>query len=161
MSPMKNESSCRIKNIQGFTLLETIIVLAILGVLAGMAIPAFQNNKDKARVFVAISDIKTIQDKIHEYFDEKGSFPPGLADIGFGDQEDPWGNPYQYMPITGKPGEVGKLRKDRNTIPINTDFDLYSKGKDGKTASPLTATNSQDDIVRANNGGYIGLASEY
>jgi general secretion pathway protein G len=159
--PMKMKSNCKNKNIQGFTLLEIITVLAIIGVLAGIAIPAFENGKDKARVLVTISEIKTIQNKIMEYFDENKCFPPSLADIGFGDQRDPWGNPYQYLRITGKPGEVGKLRKDRNTIPINTDFDLYSKGKDGKTVSALTAQASQDDIVRANNGGYIGLASEY
>jgi general secretion pathway protein G len=53
------------------------------------------------------------------------------------------------------------VRKDRNTHPINTDFDLYSKGRDGKTNYPLTAEASQDDIIRANNGGYLGLASHY
>jgi hypothetical protein len=33
--------------------------------------------------------------------------------------------------------------------PINSDFDLYSKGKDGDSAAPLTASRSQDDIIRA------------
>jgi len=34
-------------------------------------------------------------------------------------------------------------------------------GKDGKSTAPLTAKISQDDIVRANNGGYVGLVSNY
>ena len=46
-------------------------------------------------------------------------------------------------------------------VPINTDFDLYSKGPDGKSATALTAKISQDDIIRANDGQYIGRASEY
>jgi len=46
-------------------------------------------------------------------------------------------------------------------VPINSDFDLYSMGKDGRSVAPLTAKDSRDDIVRANDGGYVGLASEF
>jgi general secretion pathway protein G len=46
-------------------------------------------------------------------------------------------------------------------VPINSDFDLYSVGRDGQSAPALTAKVSQDDIVRANNGGFVGLASDY
>jgi general secretion pathway protein G len=53
------------------------------------------------------------------------------------------------------------LRKDRNLVPINTDFDLYSMGPDGASAAPLTAAASQDDVVRANNGSFIGQAKDY
>lgn len=56
---------------------------------------------------------------------------------------------------------LGKLRKDKNLVPINSDFDLYSKGPDGQSASPLTASISQDDIVRGRNGTFFGKASEY
>jgi general secretion pathway protein G len=85
-----------------------------------------------------------------------------LADVGLGGMTDPWGNPYQYMKIAGQDKKsVGTLRKDRFMVPINTDFDLYSMGPDGKSASALTAKISQDDIIRANDGQYIGRASEY
>ena len=53
------------------------------------------------------------------------------------------------------------VRKDKNLVPINTDFDLYSLGKDGLSAGPLTAKDSRDDIVRANNGAFIGRAEDY
>ncbi len=53
------------------------------------------------------------------------------------------------------------MRKDRFLVPLNSDFDLYSKGPDRKSVPPLTAEASRDDIIRANDGGYIGLASEY
>ena len=46
-------------------------------------------------------------------------------------------------------------------MPINSDFDLYSTGPDGASVAPLTAEPSRDDIVRANDGAFIGLASEY
>ena len=50
------------------------------------------------------------------------------------------------------------MLKDRFLVPINSDFDLYSMGKDGKSQMPLTAKDSRDDIIRANDGAYIGLA---
>lgn len=108
---------------------------------------------------MAITDIKKIAEKLLEFYDENRAFPDTLGDVGLGGLKDPWGNPYDYWPITGDKKQ--KVRKDRNTHPINTDFDLYSKGKDGNTNLPLTAHASQDDIIRANNGGYLGLASEY
>ena len=56
---------------------------------------------------------------------------------------------------------VGEVRKDRNLVPINTDYDLYSAGPDGNSVPPLTAAASRDDIVRANDGRFIGKAEEY
>jgi len=55
----------------------------------------------------------------------------------------------------------GKARKDHSLVPLNTDYDLYSKGKDGQSRPPLPAPVSQDDVLRANNGGFIGLASTF
>ena len=74
---------------------------------------------------------------------------------------DPWGRPYEYLNIrTAGPGK-GALRKDGKLNPLNTDFDLYSIGKDGMSATPLSAEESRDDIVRANNGAFIGLGEDY
>ncbi len=46
-------------------------------------------------------------------------------------------------------------------MPINSDFDLYSMGPDGRSVSPLTSSLSRDDIVRANNGRFVGTAASY
>jgi general secretion pathway protein G len=46
-------------------------------------------------------------------------------------------------------------------VPINSDYDLYSEGKDGNSAPPLGAAQSLDDVVRANDGGYVGLAANF
>ncbi|MCA9739171.1 MAG: prepilin-type cleavage/methylation domain-containing protein, partial [Gemmatimonadetes bacterium] len=52
-------------------------------------------------------------------------------------------------------------RKNRFLVPLNSDFDLYSKGLDGTCVSPLTGATSQDDIVRANDGGFFGLGRNF
>ncbi len=53
------------------------------------------------------------------------------------------------------------IRKDGNLVPINTHFDLYSRGKNGISKAPLQAAESLDDIIYANDGGYIGMARDY
>jgi len=149
----------RIHHQHGFTLLEVMIVMAIIGVLAVIAIPNYLAYRDKATMVRAISDIKNIEKKVMEYMQDNNALPLTLADVGLSGLKDPWRNLYEYWPITGDKKQ--KVRKDRNTHPINTDFDLYSKGKDGDTNFALTAHASQDDIIRANNGAYIGLVSTY
>ena len=62
---------------------------------------------------------------------------------------------------SGKNTNIGAARKDGNLVPINTNYDLCSYGKDGKSKAPLRAKDSHDDIIYANDGGYIGLASEF
>ena len=57
-------------------------------------------------------------------------------------------------------GNEGK-RKDKFQVPLNSTYDLYSLGKDGVSDEPLTAKPSWDDIVRANDGAFIGLATQY
>jgi general secretion pathway protein G len=88
------------------------------------------------------------------------SLPDSLTDINYANYLDPYGNPYQYLNIQTSKGK-GKCRKDKFVVPINTDYDLYSMGKDGQSQSPLTAKDSRDDIIRANDGAYIGPAYGY
>jgi len=72
---------------------------------------------------------------------------------------DPWENPYQYNIAEDPCAEMS--RKDHNISTLNTDYDLYSMGKDGTSVSLLSSETSHDDVIRANNGNYIGLATEY
>jgi general secretion pathway protein G len=58
-------------------------------------------------------------------------------------------------------GGIGGARKDRFLVPINSDFDIYSMGRDGQTIAPLTAPKSHDDIIRASDGGFYGLAAYF
>ena len=145
---------------RGFTVIEIMLVVAILGVSAAVALPAYANYRERVRIAQAVTDIKGMGAQITSYALENRALPDTLSDIGRGGMLDPWGNPYQYTNLETAKGK-GSARKNKNLVPINTDFDLYSNGKDGDSASPLTAKASRDDIVRASDGRFVGLASDY
>ena len=165
---------------RGFTIIELLAVLAIVATLAGIAAPMYSNALDRARVTRAIVDIRTLSNEISTFQLYTSRLPSSLADIDRANFRDPYGNPYEYLNFSaaGRPGQgqggqgqgggaaelgplMGQVRKDRFLVPINSDYDLYSRGKDGQTVPPLTAQPSRDDIVRANDGGFIGLGSEF
>ncbi len=146
----------------GFTMIEIVIVIALLAIIFGLAIPAYQNALDDAKTAQAIGDIKALESEIAMYEIRNRTLPLTIADTGRGEMLDPWGNPYEYVVFaTLGGGGAGGKRKDRNLVPINSTYDLYSKGADGDSVPPLTAAASQDDIVRANDGAFIGRASDY
>ena len=106
-----------------------------------------------------MNDLRTIEKEIIYFLSTYQRLPADLEEIGFGSLLDSWGNPYRYLPVDGAP--KGKLRKDHFMVPVNSDFDLYSMGPDGKSQAPFTAKASRDDIVRANNGQFFGPVSQY
>ncbi|MFO1372142.1 MAG: prepilin-type N-terminal cleavage/methylation domain-containing protein [Candidatus Competibacteraceae bacterium] len=145
----------------GFTLAELLLALVIVGILATIAANSYSEYIDRVKITQAKSDILLIESVIERFYTVNFRYPESLSELtGQIPLLDPWKNPYQYLNITTTKGK-GKVRKDHNLVPLNTDYDLYSMGKDGQSVSPLTAKASRDDIVRANNGGFIGLASEY
>jgi general secretion pathway protein G len=143
----------------GFTLVEIAIVLIIAALLAGIALPSYTQYLEKAKIAQAKGDIADLAVRINQYYADHRAFPASLTDIGKATLLDPWKYPYQYLNLST--ASLGQARKDKNLVPINSDFDLYSMGKDGKTAAPLTAKASRDDVIRANDGRFIGLGSEY
>lgn len=224
-------------NNEGFTLIELVLVVAIVGILSTLAIPNYLGFLEKARVARAVAELNAIAKDIQGYAYATGQYPDNLAQAGWSQRLDRWGNPYQYLRIdctnplplygrldniepshTGSEGLVlpasvagphvnahvslavdvgnhqgriylvaqggngngggnggggngngggnggcgsGQPRKDHFLHPISSDFDLYSMGKDGDSVAPLTAQKSRDDIIRANDGGYYGLASNF
>ena len=144
----------------GLTLIELMIVVAIIGVLASIALPAYKDYTEKARISQAISDIAAIAVKIEAYWQDDRVYPASLAEVGAAGMRDPWGNAYRYLDLT-LPGSTGAARKDRNLVPLNSDFDLYSMGKDGVTTSPISTTRGRNDIIRANDGRFLDIASKY
>ena len=146
----------------GFTLVELMIVLAILATLATLVVPMYVRALQTAKVTLAAREIEQLQMKVDLYEMNTGALPKDLAELGEGGLTDPWGNPYQYLNFgTVKGKGKGKQRKDKFLVPLNSKYDLYSMGKDGKSQSPLTAKASRDDIVRANDGDFVGLAADY
>lgn len=117
----------------GFTLLELLVVIVIIGLLAGYVGPKYFAQVGKSEVKVARAQIDAFEKALDNYRLDVGRYPnteQGLAALEVRpDSEarwqgpylkkaiplDPWGKPYQYR----APGEKGE-------------FDLYSWGKDGQ-----------------------------
>lgn len=126
----------RHKRKSGFTLLEVLVVVVILGILAAVIVPKIMGRPEQARRVKAQVDIKSIETALNLYKIDSGTYPnteqglfalvskPDTGDIprnwksgGYLDKvpNDPWGNEYIYI----SPGEQG-------------DFDLVSYGSDGE-----------------------------
>lgn len=118
---------------RGFTLIELMVVVVILGLLATIMMPKILGKPEQARRVKAKADIRSIQSALAMFKTDTGSFPttseglevlvndPGIRGYstdGYLDalQTDPWGNPYIYI----SPGVHSK------------DYDLESFGKDGE-----------------------------
>ena len=166
----------------GFTLVEIAIVITIIGLLAGLAGSSYARFLEEARIARAISEISQIAKVIDatRVFDDSPP-PDSLAQFDLETPNDPWGNPYHYLRIEGifsvtaRPVDGNGLpavsagprpppdkpRKDRFFKPISTDYDLYSSGPDGISRESLEHRDSRDDIVRALNGKYVGVAERF
>src|SRR5262245_42558944 len=104
--------------------------MAIIGTISALGIPALQRAIHLARVARAIGDIEALQIDIMTFRSGADTLPVSLAAIGRAGMLDPWGVEYFYLRLDipgdkGK-GPVGKARKDRFLVPLNSDFDLYS-----------------------------------
>ncbi len=198
---------------RGFTIIEVVIVVAIIGLLAVISGSNYLSYIEKVRVASAIASIRAIAVQLDDYVRSDKPLPATLSEIGMGDMVDPWSHRFAYLPFTtttpglgdsgssasgssgsgdsgssasgssgsggsgssasGSSGSggsgstaesgsyLGEARKDYFLVPLNTDYDLYSVGKDGNSRPPLSAPDSADDVIRANDGAYIGLAANY
>ncbi len=234
--------TCRsyLQHADGFSLIELMLAVSIMGVLAALAVPNYMEFIEKARVARSISELHGLAKDIKGFALAVGTYPNSLADVGRSTMLDPWGTPYEYYRINcstvedtinlarlklrrknsprvipagytfssdnewpvalsvdhgphqaslylaaaggnggGNGGGSGNgggngggngsgsncsengARKDRHLHPISSDFDLYSMGKDRDSVKPLTAQKSHDDVIRASDGGYYGLAKNF
>ncbi len=144
----------------GFTLIEMVSALVIASILFSLAVTTYSSVGRTSRIQQAIVDIVDIQTRIDNYTMTNDAPPPTLAAVGKAGATDPWGRLYVYRPFPPS-GPGGAARKDRFLVPLNTLYDLYSVGPDGLTAPSLRAVESADDVVRANDGSYVGLGSNY
>jgi general secretion pathway protein G len=130
---------CRFGDRRGFTLIEIMVVMVILGILAGLIIPRIMGRPEEARRTKARIQIESIETALKLYRLDSGSYPtteqglqalvesPAVGKLPIAWREggylekgkvpkDPWGNEYVYL----CPG-------------IHGDFDLISYGADGET----------------------------
>ncbi|WP_337250283.1 type II secretion system major pseudopilin GspG [Sphingomonas japonica] len=132
---------------QGLTLVEMIVVLAIIALVAALIVPNVIGRPDEARVTVANTDIRTISAALKMYRLDNGSYPTtqqGLAALSqkpstppvpanwssegyLGDVPvDPWGNPYAYSSDSNS-FELKSLGKDGQPGGTELDADLTGK----------------------------------
>ncbi len=121
---------------RGFTLIEVMVVVVILGILAAVVVPKVMGRPDQARITKVENDIRAMESALNMYRLDNFNYPTNeqglraLVERPSGDaarnwrsggyierlQRDPWGNDYQYL----RPGRDGR------------EFDLYSLGADGR-----------------------------
>jgi general secretion pathway protein G len=147
---------------RGLTLVELLVAAAIVAALSALAIPGYIGYLERSRSKQAVLDIRTLEMQIERFRIEFGRLP-GTLDAALDPvPQDPWGSPYVYLNLqSGAPGINGKRRRDRSLNPINSDYDLYSRGPDGESKPQLNAKHARDDIVRANDGAFVGTAEDY
>jgi general secretion pathway protein G len=143
---------------RAFTLVELMLVVVALALLTTMAMSSYQKFTDRARNAQAASDIREIDAMITRFYTQNSRYPDDLNEINVS-KKDPWSSAYVYLNFSFEP--LTKWRKDGGLQPINSDYDLYSKGKDKKSKPPISSGTGADDIVRGRNGNYIGLGKDY
>jgi general secretion pathway protein G len=146
----------------GFGLLDLMVTVVLASLLISIAVPSYDRYVQRAKVTAARGAIASLSLELEKFrLNNEDALPATLDELPVDIPLDPWGRPYAYLNILTAGTGKGALRKDGKLNPLNTDFDLYSLGRDGVSTGPLNAKASRDDIVRANNGAFIGLAEDY
>ena len=147
----------------GFTLLELVAAVTIGAILLAIAVPTYKSHIDKLKIDQARNDLLQIANAIERYRTANSfQLPDSLDQLSGAQRLDPWGHPYQFLNFSSPiPGINGRIRKDHNLHPLNSEFDLYSMGEDGDSKAPLTAKASRDDVIWARDGAFIGLGEDF
>ncbi len=119
----------------GFTLIELILVITIIGVLAAMVVPRFVGRSEDARKARAKADIASIGTALDLYELDIGEYPATLEDLAAreaptGVEANQWNGPYLKKGLPKDPW--GRTYVYNAQSQRAQDFDLYSLGKDGQ-----------------------------
>lgn len=133
-SPTKPHSLVTPRQERGFTLVEMLLVITIIGILAALVIPKMMGRSEQARQAAVRADISAIKTSLDSFEVDSGFYPNNLTDLTQQPRDsknwrgpyldkipqDPWGSPYVYA----YPGKQN-----------GTSFDISSPGLDGKSGT--------------------------
>jgi general secretion pathway protein G len=155
-------SQARTRESRGFTLIELVMAVTVVGLLTAVAVPSYARIIRNQKIAQCERDLRLLAMSIERYRTRTFQVPQDLGQLGTLVPKDPWGRNYQFLNFASpEPDVSGRIRKDHNLHPLNSEFDLYSLGEDGGSSAPLTARASQDDVIWARDGAFVGLASDY
>lgn len=143
---------------QGFTLGETLLVTALLAVGVDAVVARVSTQIEQTRVERAKEDITRIDAEIEAFRARHHELPSSLTELDVPVPPDPWGRAYEYANFDAH-GTVGQ--RTFEGLPINSEYDLYSHGADGRTDVNLRSESARDDVVRARDGAYVGPAADF
>lgn len=132
------------KRAAGFTLLEMIVVVAIIGILATLVVVRYTGKTDEAKVAAAKSQLAQLETAVLSFYSHVGRMPKTLADLierpsgistwqeggylkGKSVPKDPWGNDYRYS-ASGRRFEIVCLSADGKEGGTGLDADISNEG---------------------------------
>jgi general secretion pathway protein G len=159
------------------TLIELLVILVIIGIVAGFATSRLSRALYLAKISRAAADIRAIHDAIEMYSFERrvhgplsnpqwrnrySYYPPSLHDLVPRYLEalpiDPWGREYDYLNFDVSDND---MRKDGPVVPLNSKFDLFSAGPNGLWKDDINTWQSSDDVIFGADGAYIGTCENW
>ena len=80
-TPRTGLGNGRVSKSAGFTLIEIVIVMTIIGALAAIAVPAYQNSVVRAKEAVLKEDLYAMRDAIDKFYSDNGVYPTGISEL--------------------------------------------------------------------------------
>src|SRR3989344_1393140 len=118
---------------KGFTLVEMLVVIAVIGILYGIVMASVSNSKAKGRDAKRIADISIIQLALERYYDEYRRYPTSLSDSNLINRgpipKDPSGNDYKYSTLNGN--NTATCFNDCQSYHLGATLELYNGVLDG------------------------------
>ena len=141
-----------IKNQKGFTLVELVVVIAILGILAGIAIPRFKSATETARGAKTVADLRTLESAAVMYYAKTGVVPTktdlenGNATLGTTALVASW-----PVPASGKAIIKNNANKELSWDIKATEYEINDDGR--PVIGAKDAGKTIDDLLKATAGG--------